>query len=150
MKICKYCQSEKPDESFEICRIIGDKIYRRLRCKDCKRKVRVVRRKNTRKWLDDYKKTLVCERCGFADFRALEFHHTNHNEKDFNIADMIRSGSSVQTILCEIDKCIVLCSNCHQIEHYQQRVWLACSNHLTPTILKIKRLAEIFQWVFLF
>jgi hypothetical protein len=31
---------------------------------------------------------------------------------------MIRSGLSRQAILREIAKCIVLCSNCHQIEHY--------------------------------
>jgi hypothetical protein len=121
MKICKYCNSEKPDDSFEICRVVSGKIYRRLKCKDCKRIVRTTRRKNTRKWLDEYKKELTCERCGFADFRALEFHHNENNKKDFNVADMIRSGSSIQTIMREIDKCKVLCSNCHQIEHYEKR-----------------------------
>lgn len=25
MKICKYCNLEKPIESFEICRVIGEK-----------------------------------------------------------------------------------------------------------------------------
>lgn len=71
--------------------------------------------------MDGYKESLSCERCGFSDFRALEFHHSNHNEKDFNVADMIRSGSSIETILREIEKCEVLCSNCHQIEHYEKR-----------------------------
>lgn len=121
MKVCRYCKLEKPDELFEVCRIISGKIYRRQKCKDCKKLVRNVRRRNTRKWLDDYKKNLICERCGFSDFRALEFHHQNHGEKDFNVADMIRSGSSIQTIVCEIEKCEVLCSNCHQIEHYKRR-----------------------------
>lgn len=121
MKQCKYCKLEKPDESFEICGVIKGKIYYRQKCKDCKRIVRVTRRKNIRKWLDEYKENLICGRCGFSDFRALEFHHFNHNEKDFNVADMIRSGSSIQTILREIEKCEVLCSNCHQIEHYEKR-----------------------------
>ncbi|MBX7170658.1 MAG: hypothetical protein K1X72_06840 [Pyrinomonadaceae bacterium] len=121
MKICKYCNLEKPVESFEVCRVIGEKKYYRQKCKDCKRIVRVNRRKNIRKWLDGYKESLSCERCGFSDFRALEFHHSNHSEKDFNVADMIRSGSSIQTILREIEKCEVLCSNCHQIEHYEKR-----------------------------
>ena len=31
---------------------------------------------------------------------------------------MIRSGLSRVAIKREIDKCIVFCSNCHQIEHY--------------------------------
>lgn len=121
MRICKYCKLEKPDESFEICRIIAGKIYYRQKCKDCKKIVRVNRRKKLRQWLDDYKKSLACERCGFSDFRALEFHHSNHGEKDFNVADMIRSGSSIQTMLKEIEKCEILCSNCHQIEHYEKR-----------------------------
>lgn len=121
MKLCKYWQQEKPDESFEICKVIDEKVYRRQKCKDCKKTVRVARRKNLRKWLDEYKETLACERCSFSDFRALEFHHLNHNEKDSNVADMIRSGASIQTILKEIEKCEVLCSNCHQIEHYEKR-----------------------------
>src|SRR5688500_14470138 len=101
MKICKYCKLEKSDDSFEICKITVGKVYYRLKCKNCKRIGRIARRRNTRKWLDDYKKNLFCTRCGFADFRALEFHHANHGEKDFNVADMIHSGSSIQTILRE-------------------------------------------------
>jgi hypothetical protein len=34
---------------------------------------------------------------------------------------MIRSGLSREAILQEIGKCVVLCSNCHQIEHYDER-----------------------------
>jgi hypothetical protein len=121
MKICKSCGLEKSSESFEICKIISEKVYYRQKCKDCKRIVRVTRRQKLRKWLDEYKKNLMCLRCGFSDFQALEFHHSNYDAKDFNVADMIRSGSSIQTILREIEKCEVLCSNCHQIEHYEKR-----------------------------
>jgi predicted nucleic-acid-binding Zn-ribbon protein len=71
--------------------------------------------------LDEFKRALSCERCGFADFRALEFHHERTGLKDFNVADMIRSGLSVSAMMREIEKCIVLCSNCHQIEHYKER-----------------------------
>lgn len=122
MKICKYCGLEKPEESFEVCKVVAGKTYHYQKCKDCKRLVRKTRRKNTREWLDEYKKDLSCENCGFSDFRALEFHHNSFDEKkDFNVSDMIRSGSSVQTILREIKKCKILCSNCHQIEHYEKR-----------------------------
>src|SRR5690349_1986588 len=121
MKICKYCQTEQPDESFEVCRIVRGKVYRRLRCQKCKRVAKNERRARIRRWLDEYKRTLSCERCGFADFRALEFHHHGFREKDFNIADMIGSGLSIAKIRSEIEKCSVLCSNCHQIEHYGER-----------------------------
>jgi hypothetical protein len=118
---CKYCDQDRPRTAFEVCRVVNGKEYRRLRCRQCKRARTNVRRTALRQWLDDYKKTLRCERCGFADFRALEFHHPGTQDKDANVADMIRSGLSRKTIKREIDKCVVLCSNCHQIEHYVER-----------------------------
>jgi hypothetical protein len=122
MKSCKYCNVLQPEESFEVCRIVAGKIYRRLKCRKCKQAGRAVRRAKTRRWLDEYKKGVACEHCGFADFRALEFHHKKHSEKDFNVADMLRQGSSIQMIRREISKCVVLCSNCHRIEHYEERM----------------------------
>jgi hypothetical protein len=119
--VCRYCRLEKPIESFEVCRIVRGKAYRRLRCRQCKRQKTNERRTALRLWLDDYKRTLRCSRCGFADYRALEFHHLEGLEKDFNVADMIRSGLARRAILREIAKCVVLCSNCHQIEHYDER-----------------------------
>jgi 5-methylcytosine-specific restriction endonuclease McrA len=68
-------------------------------------------------WLRDYKKTLHCVTCGFADFRALTFHHEHREEKRFNIADMVVRGHGVASLQQEIAKCIVLCANCHRIEH---------------------------------
>src|SRR5438105_15879474 len=118
MKVCKYCQTEQPEDSFEVCRVIAGVVYRRLRCRRCKRAKTNERRTALREWLDDYKKALHCERCSFDDFRALEFHHPGSHDKDFNVADMIRSGFSRAAIRREIEKCVVLCSNCHQIEHY--------------------------------
>jgi hypothetical protein len=122
MKACKYCNVVQPEESFEVCRIVAGKIYRRLKCQKCKRAGRVARRAKIRRWLDEYKKGVVCERCGLADFRVLDFHHKNLSEKEFNVADMIRNGASIQRIMQEISKCVVLCANCHRIEHYETRM----------------------------
>lgn len=99
MKVCKYCDLAQPDDVYDICKIIGEKVYRRLKCRKCKRKEKNIRRKSIRKWLDDYKKELLCARCRFADFRALTFYHALDTEKDFNVADMISAGSSIQAIL---------------------------------------------------
>ena len=120
MKICKYCGDEKPDDMFDICRVVGGKSYRRLKCRTCKRRDKNDRRKRIREWLDEYKKELVCRRCSFDDFRALTFHHHGNSGKDFNIADMLSAGLSIRSILNEIEKCEVLCANCHQIEHYRE------------------------------
>jgi len=121
LKTCKYCRQEQPEEAFEVCRIVKGVAYHRLRCRRCKRLKTNERRSALREWLDNYKKTLQCVRCGFADYRALEFHHPGPGAKDSNVADMIRSGLSQVSIMREIGKCVVLCSNCHQIEHYDER-----------------------------
>src|SRR5437762_2139895 len=117
MKVCKYCLKEKPDKDFEVCRVVNGKSYCRLTCQKCKRITTNQRRNRLRKWLTDFKKSLVCARCGSADFRALEFDHTSQGKKDFTVADMIHSGQSKERIWREIDKYMVLCSNYHQIEH---------------------------------
>lgn len=36
------------------------------------------------------------------------------------VADLVSNVSSLATVKREIEKCIVLCSNCHRIEHYQE------------------------------
>ncbi|UNA01829.1 HNH endonuclease [Vibrio phage PVA8] len=57
-----------------------------------------------------------CERCGYDKcIEALEFHHTDPNGKDFGIA----SGGCKrwERIVPELDKCIMLCANCHREEH---------------------------------
>jgi hypothetical protein len=120
MKACKYCGVAQPDENFEVCRVLGAKVYRRLKCKRCKQEAATHRRRGLRAWLDAYKRGLRCERCGFTDFRALQFHHRTE-EKEFNVADMVRHGLSREAIEREIGKCRTLCANCHLIEHYERR-----------------------------
>lgn len=59
--------------------------------------------------------------CGYNSCPdALEFHHMNPNEKEFGIA---KNGStrSFEGIKKELDKCILVCSNCHREIHYSLR-----------------------------
>lgn len=72
----------------------------------------------TRKLLVEYKKTCRCSRCGESDFRCLQFHHLH--DKNHAIADMVRRGFSFANIMKEIEKCEVLCANCHSKEHYAE------------------------------
>lgn len=118
--ICKYCLEERNVLDFEIANTIKGKIYRRRKCKFCKQKNQNRRRKTLRLRLDKLKRSLSCVRCGFSDYRALEFHHTDATIKDFNIADACRMGLSFEKILEEISKCETLCANCHRIEHYRE------------------------------
>ena len=78
------------------------------------------RRKEFKEWYKNYKKNLKCERCGFAHPAALDFHHKNPKEKRFTIgAEMV--NCSKQELLEEIQKCEVICSNCHRILHYEEK-----------------------------
>ena len=57
-----------------------------------------------------------CQKCGYnACQRALEFHHLDPTQKDFGISKTLTKN--IQTLKSEIDKCILLCSNCHAEEH---------------------------------
>lgn len=58
-----------------------------------------------------------CQQCGYKKcFSALEFHHKNPDEKDFSIAHT-RYTVFNDITKRELDKCILLCSNCHREEH---------------------------------
>jgi hypothetical protein len=118
MKLCKYCKIEQPEENFGIAAIINGKTYRRHKCRACKQARQRERRQEVWARLAEYKKTLSCVRCGFADYRALDFHHLDPGEKDVAVADFVSRGASSAKIKKEIEKCVVLCANCHRIEHY--------------------------------
>jgi hypothetical protein len=118
--ICKYCGKDRDILEFEIANTVRGKIYRRRKCKYCKAYTQMGRRHKLRSKLNSIRKNLVCSRCGFSDYRALEFHHIDKSTKDFNIGDACNSGLSFKVIQAEIDKCEILCSNFHRIEHYRE------------------------------
>jgi hypothetical protein len=59
--------------------------------------------------------------CGQRHPATLHFHHLNSEDKVFNISDATRHGISLDRIKKEINKCMVLCANCHAIRHYNMR-----------------------------
>lgn len=50
----------------------------------------------------------------------MEFHHVVY-PKVSSVSRMISNGTPVDKIQKEVDKCVVLCSNCHRIRHYNIR-----------------------------
>jgi hypothetical protein len=72
-------------------------------------------------WFREYKKTLVCFRCGQDHPATLDFHHRDPSKKDFLPSRACSVGMSKQRILEEIAKCDVLCANCHRILHWNDR-----------------------------
>ena len=58
-----------------------------------------------------YYKGGKCQLCGYnKSIRALQFHHIDPNEKDFGISGGTKSFEKMKP---ELDKCILVCSNCH-------------------------------------
>ena len=57
-----------------------------------------------------------CLLCGFDKFQeALEFHHVNPSEKEFNLTSSKMVALEKQ--IKEAKKCVLLCSNCHKGVH---------------------------------
>lgn len=56
-----------------------------------------------------------CSICGYKQYSsAMDWHHINPGEKDFCLGKGGLTGKSWEDILQEMDKCCVLCSNCHR------------------------------------
>ena len=57
-----------------------------------------------------------CVKCRWqGNQAAMQFHHKNPKEKDFIIGNV--GNKSWDSIKKEMQKCILLCANCHMIEH---------------------------------
>jgi len=102
---------------MEICKLCGKnfKDYQqalRTRCGSCNTKIRRFRTKATAiKYLGG-----KCKKCGWhGNQAAFQFHHKNSQEKDFIIGSV--ANKSWDLIKKEINKCVLLCANCHAVEH---------------------------------
>lgn len=82
--------------------------------------VKTERRRRIRRQLNEFKKTLKCSRCPENDFACLDFHHTDDN-KEISVGDAQMFGWSFERLMKEIEKCVVLCANCHRKHHYKHR-----------------------------
>lgn len=137
MKICKKCGKKRRTSSFYWA---NEKLgYRRRDCKWCslkrvstwwKKTTPEQRKKHYKasvatdafriernvRWLASYLKEHPCNKCGATNILALEFHHREPKDKKYRVSELVSTGKSLERIFKEVDKCDVLCSNCHRIE----------------------------------
>lgn len=71
------------------------------------------------KW-KDFKATLSCLECEANHPAILDFHHIDPEMKNESVHKLINSGS-YKKALEEVQQCVVLCSNCHRVYHYNER-----------------------------
>lgn len=70
-----------------------------------------------------FKKDKRCITCGEPDPRCLDFHHRNPFEKKMAIAQMVSNKYSIKTIMKEIEKCDLVCRNCHVKTYNRVRMY---------------------------
>lgn len=111
---CKYCKSEYSDKT------------RRSYCSsDCQKKAKKEYQKNRKYNYDQVKEWRLiikqksveykggcCQVCGYKkSLRALDFHHIDPKEKDFAISKF--KNKKLESLKKELDKCVLVCKNCH-------------------------------------
>jgi len=101
---CKSCTSEYEKKKWKI----SEKRRSSNIEKNNERKLR------NKKFIWDYLSNHPCEDCGEDDPIVLEFDHLDRDSKSFNISDICKNGYSIKRIEEEIEKCRVLCANCHR------------------------------------
>lgn len=62
----------------------------------------------------DYLSSHPCIDCGESDIVVLEFDHIDPSSKTMAIALLMRRSHKWETILNEIEKCVIRCANCHR------------------------------------
>ena len=136
MKICNKCSIDKPDDEFawknkaagikqQICKQCVRAMSKQNYLDNKDRHVRVCR-DATRARVERLREyiaslNLKCERCGENHPGVLDFHHTDPTVKESSVSVLIGQGCSFAKVEREIQKCIVLCSNCHRKVHWQER-----------------------------
>lgn len=88
----------------------------RVRCMKCRVEA-VQRRRDKIKQLAVEYKGGKCAICGYSKYiGALEFHHLEPEQKDFSIGSKGYTRG-IETVKRELDKCILVCANCHREIH---------------------------------
>lgn len=133
MKTCTKCKEEKPLNSFSNSKRKKDGKFDY--CKPCQKEINAryyqenkdkyyEHNKRNRKILKEkfleFKSTLKCSICFESRHWCLDFHHVN-DDKLSNVSDLVRFGNW-NKIMEEIEKCIVVCRNCHADIHYQESI----------------------------
>jgi len=113
---CPECTKDKPSTDYPN----RGPMDRRKFCKPCRAKIRARlsqrgRSDSNRVKVRAHKIMHGCDHCGEKDPVVLQYHHLG--DKENGVARMVSTGAAWPKIQSEIEKCLVLCSNCHIREH---------------------------------
>lgn len=147
MKICIKCNQEKDLSEFSQAQYVKKDGTRSLNseCKEChsrynSKKQHGTKRDNYLKYQKEYHskrspidrierlnrldqlKNKPCGDCGH-NFppECMDFDHIDPSTKFKNVSNMVMCGYKWENIMVEIDKCRLICANCHRIRTAQQQ-----------------------------
>lgn len=104
---------ENPDQGCKVHNC-ADKHYG-LGC--CKKHYKSEQRKQRWEYIIQIKGG-GCQRCGVSyHYSVYDLHHREPDKKEFSIGSDI-CNISMEALLEEVEKCDLLCSNCHRLTHF--------------------------------
>jgi hypothetical protein len=120
--VCKKCQKKIADAYRPKYRLRHNELSRKYYQKLSVEKRKSINKINNQKLLRERTNLLIqikkdfggCCHCGESRIECLIFHHINPKNKKSCISTL----RTVRKILKEIDKCTIVCSNCHLLHHY--------------------------------
>lgn len=77
-------------------------------------------KKAARQHFAEFKARLSCEKCGENHPATLDFHHVVKHPSNRKINTLTKNGAYDAAIKEIMEKCIVLCSNCHRKHHWEE------------------------------
>lgn len=95
-----------------------------------------------RAWFEEYQKTMKCA-CGETHISCLDFHHRDPSTKRASVREMMRGHYPFEALLEEVEKCDVICANCHRKLHWSERMGKMTEKDMpkAPLVEPIDRLA---------
>lgn len=78
-------------------------------------------RRDRNRQLVNWYKRIGCAKCEEDHIACLVMHHRNPKLKKFTIGACISIGCSIKRLKIELNKCVVLCANCHRKLHWRER-----------------------------
>ena len=116
-KFCPQC-----DKTLPLSEFYTNKGRPTGYCRICQNKWTVSRQQKYKQLCIDYKGG-QCECCGYSRYAgALEFHHKDPQQKDHDISNSHFTNINEET-KNELNKCLLLCANCHREEHARLKGW---------------------------
>ena len=111
-KLCNRCKTIK--ELSEFYKRRNDKEPSAY-CKSCTHNQTIERQRKLKQQAIDYKGG-KCILCGYAKYNgSLDFHHIDPSKKEFGLGNA--HLTSFDKVKSELDKCVLLCRNCHAEVH---------------------------------